>query len=172
MVSVLVAALLFISLASDALTTHLPFNPREYPKKVVSCPAINRAKNTPVDIELRTSVSFFPLWHMGGAILIQMTLRLRRHQSQSRKDVAFLARLAESMGELEISDTRVSGGDRLLVLHALQSSSLPPLRMTITSLHRTFVGLARRHTQVTSNHPAQCPTWLAISCVFWNMLVL
>ncbi|KAN0124485.1 alpha/beta-hydrolase [Russula decolorans] len=45
-------AILIISLASDVLTTHLPFNPRGYPKKVVSCPAINRAENTRVDIEL------------------------------------------------------------------------------------------------------------------------
>jgi hypothetical protein len=51
-----VVAFLIISLASDAASTaHLPFNPREYPKKVVSCPAINRAENTRVDIELRTS---------------------------------------------------------------------------------------------------------------------
>jgi hypothetical protein len=59
MVSVFVIALLIIALASDALTTHLPFNPRDYPKKVASCPAINRAENTQVDIELRTSVSLF-----------------------------------------------------------------------------------------------------------------
>ncbi|KAH9999509.1 alpha/beta-hydrolase [Russula vinacea] len=34
------------------VAAHQPFNPREYPKKVVSCPAINRAENTQVDIQL------------------------------------------------------------------------------------------------------------------------
>ena len=48
-------AFFIISLTSDAKTAHLPFDPRGYPKKVVSCPAINRAENTHVDIELRTS---------------------------------------------------------------------------------------------------------------------
>jgi len=46
------AAFLIVSLATDASTAHLPFNPLEYPKKVVSCPAINRAENTRVDIAL------------------------------------------------------------------------------------------------------------------------
>jgi hypothetical protein len=59
----IVAALLIISLAPDVLTAHLPFNPREYPKKVASCPAINRAENTRVDIELCTPLSLLILWH-------------------------------------------------------------------------------------------------------------
>ncbi len=53
-----------------------------------------------------------------------------------------------------------------------EGSSLPPFRMTTTSLHQTFVGLARRHTLVMSNHLARCLTSLVISCVSWNMLVL
>jgi soluble epoxide hydrolase/lipid-phosphate phosphatase len=44
--------LAILSLASDAVAAHSPFNPREYAKKVVSCPAINRAENAKVDIEL------------------------------------------------------------------------------------------------------------------------
>jgi len=49
-----VVAFFVVSIASDTSRAHLPFNPREYPKKVVSCPAINRAENTRVGIELRT----------------------------------------------------------------------------------------------------------------------
>lgn len=57
-------AFLIVSLASDASTAQLPFNPRGYPKKVASCPAINRAENTHVDIELRTSrFLFVPVRH-------------------------------------------------------------------------------------------------------------
>ncbi len=56
-------ALLIISLAPDALTAHLPFHPRKYPKKVASCPAINRAENTRVDIELCTPLLLLILWH-------------------------------------------------------------------------------------------------------------
>ncbi len=59
-VQLLSVVALIISLASDASTVHLPFNPREYPKKVVSCPAIDRSENreTRVDIELRMSRLF------------------------------------------------------------------------------------------------------------------
>jgi hypothetical protein len=53
--------LAILSLASDAVAAHSPFNPREYAKKVVSCPAINRAENAKVDIELRTHFSLFLL---------------------------------------------------------------------------------------------------------------
>jgi len=45
-------AFLLISIASDALAADLPFNPREYSKKIVTCPAINRAQKTQVDINL------------------------------------------------------------------------------------------------------------------------
>ncbi|KAI9512737.1 alpha/beta-hydrolase [Russula earlei] len=50
---VLAVALSIISLASDSLTSaDLPFDPRKYPKKVATCPAINRAHNTHVVIDL------------------------------------------------------------------------------------------------------------------------
>jgi hypothetical protein len=75
MVSMLVFTVLFVSLASTALTTRLPFNPREYPKNVVSCPAVNRAENTKVDIELRTSAFLF--FAFAAATLIRNTRRLR-----------------------------------------------------------------------------------------------
>jgi len=55
MVSVAVlfrAALFIISVASGGLAVNLPFNPRDYPKKIVTCPAINRAQDTQVDIDL------------------------------------------------------------------------------------------------------------------------
>jgi hypothetical protein len=56
-------ALLTVSLSTDAsATTHLPFKPREYPKKIASCPAINRAENTEVDIELRKSTLSSGTW--------------------------------------------------------------------------------------------------------------
>lgn len=78
-VFVQVLAILIISLASSGVsTTHLPFNPREYPKKVVSCPAVNRAENTHVDIELRTYESslFLPTQHHEGVFLIRNIRRL------------------------------------------------------------------------------------------------
>jgi hypothetical protein len=110
-----VVASLIISLASDASTAHLPFNPREYPKKVVSCPAINRAENTRVDIELRTCRLYSSQCSTRRKqSLIRNIRRLCQHQPQSRKNAAFLARVAKSMGELEISDTGVSGCDRQL----------------------------------------------------------
>jgi len=65
MISVVALVFFTISLASDASTAHLPFNPRDYLKKVVSCPATNRAENTLVDIELRTSRIYF--FSLGGS---------------------------------------------------------------------------------------------------------
>jgi hypothetical protein len=55
-----------------------------------------------------------------------------------------------------------------IILHA---ESLP-LRMITVLLHPIFEVSAHQHTQVMSSHPAQCPTWSAISCVFWSMLGL
>ena len=51
--ALLAFALITVSLSTDA---HLPFNPADYPKKIASCPAINRVENTGVDIELRKSI--------------------------------------------------------------------------------------------------------------------
>jgi hypothetical protein len=70
-------AFLLISIASDALAADLPFNPREYSKKIVTCPAINRAQNTQVDINLRTGFPYWILWHMEEVNLIWNTGRLR-----------------------------------------------------------------------------------------------
>jgi hypothetical protein len=56
-------ALLFISVAS----THVPFDPRDYPKKVVTCPAINRAKNSQVDIDLRMNLFLRSSVTLGGS---------------------------------------------------------------------------------------------------------
>jgi hypothetical protein len=53
------AALFIISVTSDGLAANLPFNPRDYPKKIVTCPAINRAQNTQVDIDLRMNLLCF-----------------------------------------------------------------------------------------------------------------
>ena len=70
-------AFLLISIAPDALAADLPFNPREYSKKIVTCPAINRAQNTQVDINLRTGFPYWILWHMEEVNLIWNTGRLR-----------------------------------------------------------------------------------------------
>lgn len=48
----LTASLFLISVASNGFATKAPFNPRGYPKNVVTCPAINRAENKRVDIDL------------------------------------------------------------------------------------------------------------------------
>lgn len=164
---------------SDVVAAHQPFNPREYPKKVVSCPAINRAENTPVDIQLRTNTSLFLLLvqrlyeRSNPNSEIILCRRLRRHQSRGRRDASSPTRLAEPMGKLEISDPRVSGYDRPLVpSHATRVLIFPFYRMTTTSSHRTFVALGPRRTQVTSSHPARCPTSLATSCAFSNTLLL
>ena len=125
-VRVVLASAFSISLSSVALAAHLPFNPREYPKKIVSCPAINRAENTAVDIELRKGTFSWLSWYMERAILIWNTRRLRRNQPQGRKNAAAPARLAESVGQLEISDTRVSGSDWLNLLCATKELT-PPL---------------------------------------------
>lgn len=53
-------ALFIISIASDGLALNLPFNPRDFPKKVVTCPAPNRAQNITVDIDLRMA------WYCGA----------------------------------------------------------------------------------------------------------
>lgn len=47
-----------ISQSSGGLAANLPFNPRDYPKKIVTCPAINRAQDTQVDIDLRMNLTF------------------------------------------------------------------------------------------------------------------
>jgi hypothetical protein len=47
-------ALFIVSVASGGSAAQLPFHPRDYPKKVASCPAVNRAQNAQVDIDLRT----------------------------------------------------------------------------------------------------------------------
>ncbi|KAI0301879.1 alpha/beta-hydrolase [Multifurca ochricompacta] len=54
----LAASFFIISIGSDSLAAGLPFNPREYPKKVVTCAALNRAENKQVDIDLRMSHNF------------------------------------------------------------------------------------------------------------------
>lgn len=112
MVSVAVistVALFIISIASDSLAANLPFNPRDYPKKIVTCPAINRVQNTQVDIDLRMGLICLIPRHMDEANLIWNARRLCRYQSQGREDPAAPARLAKSVGELEVPDTRVSG---------------------------------------------------------------
>ncbi|KAF8271703.1 alpha/beta-hydrolase [Lactarius quietus] len=48
----LLTAFLLLSCASNGFATKAPFKPRDYPKSVVKCPAINRAKNQQVDIDL------------------------------------------------------------------------------------------------------------------------
>ena len=53
--ALLAFALITVFLSTDAAATRLPFNPRKYPKKIASCPAVNRVENTGVDIELRES---------------------------------------------------------------------------------------------------------------------
>ena len=63
MVSVAVlstVALFIISIASEGFAANLPFNPRVYPKSVVTCPAPNRAQNTTVNIDLRMA------WYRGA----------------------------------------------------------------------------------------------------------
>ncbi|KAI0303058.1 alpha/beta-hydrolase [Russula brevipes] len=48
-------ALFIVSVASGGSAAQPPFNtfnPRDYPKKVASCPAVNRAQNAQVDIDL------------------------------------------------------------------------------------------------------------------------
>jgi hypothetical protein len=53
-------AAIFIShVASGNLAENLPFDPRDYPKKIVTCPAINRAQDTQVDIDLRMNLLCF-----------------------------------------------------------------------------------------------------------------
>jgi len=47
----------FVSVASAYASANAQFNPRDYPKKIVTCPAINRAQDTQVDIDLRTIYS-------------------------------------------------------------------------------------------------------------------
>ena len=49
----LTVAFLIISVASEGLA--VKFNPRGYPKRVVTCPAVNRAENRQVNIDLSTS---------------------------------------------------------------------------------------------------------------------
>jgi hypothetical protein len=44
----------FVSVASANASANAQFNPRAYLKKIVTCPAINRAQDTQVDIDLRT----------------------------------------------------------------------------------------------------------------------
>jgi len=112
MVSVAVlstVALFIISIASDGLAVNLPFNPRDYPKKIVTCPAINRAQDTQVDIDLRINLPCLISRHMAEANLIWNTHRLCRYQCQGREDAAARAWMAKSVGELEVPDTRVSG---------------------------------------------------------------
>ena len=165
-------AVLIISLGSDALAAHLPFNPREYPKNVVSCPAINHAENTGVDIELRTGSSLFVLLrHKEEAVLIrnisQTTLRsIPRPKRRCFSSTVGL--VYGRAGNIRYKSFRWRSAPRPSCSRELIFSSF---RMSTTSSHRTFVALARRHTQVTSSHLAQCPTWSAISCVFWSMLV-
>ena len=50
---VLLTACLFLSAVSNSFAIKAPFNPRDYPKSVATCPAINRAENKQVDIVLR-----------------------------------------------------------------------------------------------------------------------
>jgi len=98
MVSVAVlstVALFIISIASDGLAANLPFNPRDYPKKIVTCPAINRAQDTQVDIDLRMNLISR---HMGEANLIWNARRLCRYQCQGREDAAARAWVAKSVG--------------------------------------------------------------------------
>jgi soluble epoxide hydrolase / lipid-phosphate phosphatase len=49
----LAVAFFIISIASDGLA--VKFDPRGYTKKVVTCPAVNRAENRQVNIDLGTS---------------------------------------------------------------------------------------------------------------------
>ena len=52
---VLLTACLVLSSALNGFATKTLFNPRNYPKSAVTCPAINRAENKQVDIVLRMS---------------------------------------------------------------------------------------------------------------------
>jgi hypothetical protein len=58
----LAVVFVIISIASDGLAVN--FNPRAYTKKVATCPAVNRAENTQVDINLSTSCFNLLLQHM------------------------------------------------------------------------------------------------------------
>jgi soluble epoxide hydrolase/lipid-phosphate phosphatase len=49
---VLLTAWLLLSSASNSFATKAPFNPRDYQKSVVTCPAVNRAEGKRVDIVL------------------------------------------------------------------------------------------------------------------------
>jgi hypothetical protein len=75
------------------------------------------------------------------------------------------------MGVLEIPDRRISSTASPRH-HSPYSTEFLPFR-TITVLLPPIIEVsAHQHTQVMSSHPAQCPTWSAISCVFWSTLGL
>jgi len=75
-VKVLIAVLSIISSVTVAASDHQagdsPFNPRAYLQKVVTCPALNRAENKTVNIDLRTSLPLLAsvLRHVKEANLI------------------------------------------------------------------------------------------------------
>jgi len=54
-VLLLTACLFLIFGTLNGFATKTPFNPREHLMNVVTCPAINRAENKQVDIDLRKS---------------------------------------------------------------------------------------------------------------------
>jgi hypothetical protein len=54
----------FVSVASAYASANAQFNPRDYPKKIVTCTTINRAQDTRVEIDLRTYLLNSVLRHL------------------------------------------------------------------------------------------------------------
>ena len=178
MLSLQVSLAIAFLILSDVVATHQPFNPREYPKKVVSCPAINRAENIQVDIQLRMNTSLFLLpvpRHMRGATLIRIyyspqTTSTSTPRPKRRCFSCTAGRVYGPAGNIRYKSLRL----RSVYCRSRTTSELisPSFRMITASSHQTFVGSGPRPTQVTSNHLAPCPTSLATSCAFSNTLVL